>query len=330
MKTVLITGASGFIGSFLVEEALKRNYTVYAGVRKTSNRQYLQDKKINFIEFDFSNKESIKKVLETNERFDYIIHAAGIVKTCDENEFEKVNYRNTKEFVKSLTETGKTPRKFLFVSSLAAYGPGDEKSLKPVSETDTPHPVTLYGKSKLKAEKYIKSLNGFPYIILRPTGVYGPREKDYYMAFKTVKKGLEPYLGTKEQYLTFLHVNDFARLAFDALESEIINKSYFVTDLKHYTAVEFNAIVKKLLNKKTVTVVFPKWFVKPYVFLSEKISCFAGKPTTLNSDKYNELIAKNWLCDSNGIVNDFSFVPEYDLEKGLKQTIDWFKNRGLL
>jgi nucleoside-diphosphate-sugar epimerase len=330
MKKVLITGASGFIGSFLVEEALKRNYSVYAAIRKTSSTKYLSSKKINIVHFDFSNKNSIKKTLENSGYFHYIIHAAGIIKTCDKHEFEKVNYKFTVNFIEALTETENIPEKFIFVSSLAAYGPGNEKNLKPVEDTGNPHPVTLYGKSKLKAENFIRSLNNFPYIILRPTGVYGPREKDYYLAFKTIKNRLEPYLATKKQHLTFLHVLDFARLSFDALESGIKNKSYFVTDLNYYTAMEFNAIIKKLLNKKTITVVFPKWFVKPFLFLNEKISCLFGKPTTLNSDKYNELIAKNWLCNSNGIVDDFAFSPEFNLENGVKQTIQWFKNRGLL
>ncbi len=330
MKTVLITGASGFIGSFLTQEAIKRNYKVYAGIRKTSSTKYLDTKKINIVEFDFSSKKSIKKTLNNYPAFDYIIHAAGIIKTCNKKEFEKVNYRYTKKFVNALTETGKTPGKFLFVSSLAAYGPGNEKTLEPVKESDTPHPVTLYGKSKLKAENHIKSLDNFPYLIFRPTGVYGPREKDYYLAFKTIKNHLEPYLGTKEQHLTFVHVNDFARLAFDALESDITNKSYFVTDLKKYTAQEFNSIIKKVLKRKTLTIVFPKWFVKPYVFINEKIACMTGKPTTLNTDKYNELIAKNWLCDSSAVAGDFSFSPEYDLEKGVKQTVEWFKKEGML
>jgi nucleoside-diphosphate-sugar epimerase len=330
MKKILITGASGFIGSFLTDEALKRNYEVYAGVRKSSCRDYLTDPAIRFFEMDFSQKENLKKQLETAPRFDYIIHAAGVVKSCNKKDFVNINYQYTKIFIEALRETGKIPEKFIFISSLAIFGPGNETTLQPIKPTDKPHPVTQYGKSKLMAEQFIISLTNFPYIILRPTGVYGPREKDYYLAYKSVKKGIESYIGAKEQHLTFVYVTDLTRLVFDTLTSIIINKAYFVTDLKQYTVQQFNAIIKKTLNKKAVTIVFPKMLVKTVALINEKLSCLFGKPSTLNSDKYNELICKNWLCESDEIVNDFSFQPEYDLEKGLHKTIAWLKKEKLL
>ncbi|RLD91248.1 MAG: NAD(P)-dependent oxidoreductase [Bacteroidetes bacterium] len=330
MKKILITGASGFIGSFFVEEALKRNFEVYAGVRKSSSRKYLSNSAIHFLELDFNDKKGLKNILKNSIRFDYVIHAAGVIKTCHKDDFKTINYQYTKNFIEALQETDKVPDKFLFISSLAAFGSGNENTLQPISITDTPHPVTLYGKSKLMAEQYIQSLSDFPYLILRPTGVYGPREKDYYLAYKSIKLHIESYIGTKEQHLTFLYVTDFAKLVFNALESEIIGKAYFVTDLKQYTAQEFNTIIKKTLNKKAIAIVFPKAIVKPIVIINEKISCLFGKPVTLNSDKYNELICKNWLCESAEIIKDFDFQPEYDLKKGVRKAIEWFKNEKLL
>ncbi len=330
MKKVLITGASGFIGSFLVDEALNRNYKVYAGVRKSSCRKYLPDPAIQFFEMDFSQKKILRKQVENAPRFDYIIHAAGVVKTCNKKDFITINYHYTKYFIEVLEETDKIPDKFIFISSLAVFGPGNENTLQPIKPTDTPHPVTMYGKSKQLAEQFILSRANFPYIILRPTGVYGPREKDYYLAYKSIKKGIESYIGTKEQQLTFLYVTDLCKLVFDALKSKITRKAYFVTDLKQYTVQQFNAIIKKTLKRKAVTIVFPKAFVKTIALINMKLSCFFGKPSTLNSDKYKELICKNWLCASEEIVKDFDFKPEYDLEKGIHKTIAWFKKEKLL
>ncbi len=236
MKKVLITGASGFIGSFLVEEALKRNYEVYAGVRKSSSRKYLLNSAIRFFEMDFSQKDILKKEIENAPRFDYIIHAAGVVKSCNKKDFITINYHYTKELIEILKNTDKVPDKFIFISSLAVFGPGNENTLQPIKPTDNPHPVTMYGKSKLLAEQFILSLTSFPYIILRPTGVYGPREKDYFIVYKSFKQGIESYIGRKEQYLTFLYVTDLSKLVFDALKSKIAGKAYFVTDLKQYTA----------------------------------------------------------------------------------------------
>ncbi len=331
MKKILITGASGFVGGFLVEEALKRKYEVFAGVRSSSNRTYLSDPKIKFFESALSNKKFLKETLKKYGRFDYVIHNAGTTKTCKKDGFDKVNYQFTKNLIEALRETYTLPEKFIYISSLAAYGPGNEKTLEPIKNSDTPQPISLYGESKLKAEKYIKSLDDFPYLIFRPTGVYGPREKDYYLSYKMVKQGLETYIGTSQQHITFIYVKDLTHLIFDSLESPITNKSYFVTDLKRYTTKEFNDIVKQVLNKKTLSMVFPKPIVKILALISEKISCiFLGKVPTLNTEKFKEISSLNWLCESVDLVKDFNYKPEYDLKKGVEESIAWYKKEGLL
>jgi len=331
MKKILITGASGFIGSFLVEEAIKRNYEVYAGVRNASKLTYLKDSRIRFFKADLADKEAIKSSLTQVGKFDFIIHNAGVTKSCGKNNFNKVNYQYTRNLIEVLFETNNIPDKFIQISSLAAYGPGDEKTLKPIRLTDTPKPISLYGKSKLKTEQYIKSLKDFPYLIFRPTGVYGPREKDYYVMFKSIKQGLETYINTSKQHISFIYVKDLSRLVIGALNSNVTCKSYFVSDLKEYTSYEFNWIIKRTLNKKTITLTFPGFMVKLIAFLNEKTSCFLfGKIPTLNTEKFKEISQKNWLCDSSGLVKDFGFKPEYDLGKGVQEAIEWYKKEGLL
>ncbi len=209
MPTVLITGASGFIGSHLVEEGLKRDYTVYAGVRRTSSREYLKDKRIHFLEIDFSSVDKILNTLEACQirgiRFQFVIHGAGITKSGKKKDYFRVNAQNTQNFIQALIKAGMIPDKFIFISSLAAYGPGNPETMRPVLLSDTPNPIELYGKSKLEAEKFIRSLDSFPWLIVRPTGVYGPREKDYFVFFKTINRGLETYIGSGSKFfLSFM------------------------------------------------------------------------------------------------------------------------------
>ena len=312
MPNVLITGASGFIGSFLVEEGLKRDYTVYASVRKTSSREYLKDSRIHLLEMDFSSIGNIKKTLEScklqNLRFQYIIHNAGITKTARKEDYFRVNFINTQNFIQAIILMDMIPEKFIYMSSLAAYGPGDPETLRPVMLADTPLPIELYGKSKLESEKYLQSLPTFPWVIFRPTGVYGPREKDYYVFFKTMNRGLETYIGSRKQILTFIYVKDLVRLIFDALESSIVRKAYFISDGREYDTETFASITKKVLNRKTIKIRVPSAIVKQLASGLEKFYGIWGGIPTLNKDKYNVLISKNWRCETEPLQNDFGFT----------------------
>jgi len=332
MLNVLITGASGFIGSFLVEEGLRRKHNIYAAVRKSSSRKYLQDPLIHFVEMDFSSREVLVKTLSglKNEgiHFDFIIHNAGITKTQDKEEFSRVNYLNTRNFIEGLIEAGMVPGKFIFMSSLAAFGPGNPQTMDPVMLKDEPKPIETYGRSKLEAEKFLTSVPDFPWLIFRPTGVYGPREKDYFVFFKTIKGGLEPYIGTRKQILTFIYVKDLVRLIFDAGESAHTGKAYFVSDGKEYGAQQFAVITKTHLNRKTLSFVVPSGIVKILASSMEKIYGLWGAIPTLNTDKYKVLASVNWKCETAPLQSDFNFQAEYDLDKGVKDALEWYHKEG--
>ncbi|MDR2843458.1 MAG: NAD(P)-dependent oxidoreductase, partial [Candidatus Symbiothrix sp.] len=217
MKKILITGASGFIGSFLMEEALKKEWQTWAGIRKTSSREYLQNPTIQFMDLIFSDKEKLKAQINHHaERYgawDYVIHNAGLTKCLNPADFDRVNYLFSRNLIEALQETGHTPKKFILMSSLSAHHPQAD---------------TVYGRSKLKAEEFLQSQLNFPYIILCPTGVYGPREKDYYLMLKTIQAGFDLTAGFQPQRLTFIYVKDLVKAAFLALESPIQNKTYLL------------------------------------------------------------------------------------------------------
>ena len=171
-KKVLVTGASGFIGSFLVEGALERGYQVWAGVRKTSSRKYLQDARIRFAVLDFTDSDRLAGQLEEQKRlhgkWDYIIHCAGVTKCLDKADFEIGNYWATRYFIETLKRLDMLPVNFIYISSLSIFGPIREKDYTSICEEDTPRPNTAYGLSKLHTEEYLKSLSGFSYVIFRP------------------------------------------------------------------------------------------------------------------------------------------------------------------
>ena len=244
MERILITGASGFVGSFLVEEALRRGMDTWAGIRPTSSRRYLQDSRIHFAELDFAHADKLEAQLQAQGRFDYIVHCAGVTKCADPADFERVNYGQTRRFVETLTRLGKTPRRFVFVSTLSVFGPVHEDTYEPIRETDTPQPNTAYGRSKLKAERYLQSLTDFPCVILRPTGIYGPRERDYYLMAQSIQRHVDVAAGFRRQDLTFVYVQDVVQAVFLSLEKEgVEGRAYFLSDGRVYSSRTFSDLI---------------------------------------------------------------------------------------
>jgi nucleoside-diphosphate-sugar epimerase len=223
------------------------------------------------------------------------------------------------------------PDKFILISSLSAFGVGDETNYTPIKLTDIPTPNTAYGISKLKAEQYLQQKINFPYIILRPTGVYGPREKDYFLMLKTVQSGFDIGAGFKSQHLTFIYVKDLVDAVFLAIENNHVNKAYFVADGDVYTDREYTALVKKILNKKRViSINIPLFLLKIVSFAAEGFSKITKKPSTLNRDKYKIMKQRNWECDIEATKKDLNFKPKYNLEKGLEESVKWYKENNWL
>lgn len=334
-KRILIVGAGGFVGGFIVDQALQRGYETWAGVRKSTSRQFLQDSRIRFVELDFEQPDTLattlKEALPEGERWDYIIYNLGATKCTNFADFNRINHDYLRSFTDALTATEKMPEKFLYMSSLSALGPGDEKGFTPFHSKSIPTPNTRYGASKLKAEMHLAMTTDVPYIIFRATGIYGPHEKDYFMMFKSIKAGFDFSVGLSRQLLSFIYVDDLVEAMFQALDKAPVRKTYLIAEDRSYTQKEFREIAAKELGKSLVIpMCMPIWAVYIVSFLAEKWGMIRLKPSTLNRDKFNIMKQRNWSVDISEARKDFGFEPKIDLKEGVRRSIKWYKDNNWL
>lgn len=360
---ILITGASGFIGSFLVEKGIAEGHTVWAGIRTTSSLRYLQDSRIRHIELDFNNPAHLHKQLAHHQeeygKWDCIIHAAGATKCRKPSDFFRTNTDGTRHFADALCALNMIPFQFIFISSLSIYGPIRETRVAPhagsvqphfaiketratgtplrtsvyapIQEQDSPQPNTAYGASKYAAEKYLKSIKNFPLVIFRPTGVYGPRERDYFLMAKSIAGHIDFAAGFKPQELTFVYVKDLVEAVFLAIKRQITGREYFISDGQSYNSRAFSDLLQKEMGvSRVLHLKAPLWFLRSVCTVSGKWAQLTGKTSTLNTDKYNIMKQRNWQCDIQPLIAELGYRPEYDLRRGVAETVAWYKKEKWL
>ena len=321
-KHILITGASGFIGSFLCEEALRRGYTTYAALRQGSSRRWLQQPDLHFITLDFTDSTQMTRQLQdTGVRFDTVIHAGGATKCLNRDEFMLHNYQSTVNLVNALTAAGCTPSTFVYLSSLSATRD------------------SAYGESKLQTEEWLKSqptfdthsTTGSRLFIFRPTGVYGPRERDYFMMAQSISRHVDFSVGLQPQKLTFIYVLDLVRAIFTAIEGTTAGGTFNVSDGHTYSSRHFSKLIQQELGVNHVLhITSPLWFLHIVSTVSEWWGKLTHKPTTLNRDKYRIMAQRDWTCDITPLIHTIGYTPQWQLEQGVHDTIQWYKDNKWL
>ena len=337
---ILVTGASGFIGSFIVEEALRRGMETWAAMRCSSSKQFLQDERIHFIELNLSDRQQLEEQLRGHE-FDYVVHAAGVTKCLNKEDFYRINTEGTKNLVLALLALQMPLKRFVYISSLSIYGAiREQQPYQEIREDDTPQPNTHYGRSKLQAEQWLdelardrqaQGLQPLPCVVLRPTGVYGPRERDYFLMAKSIKQHSDFAVGYRQQDITFVYVLDVVQAVFLACERGQAGRKYFLSDGQVYQSATFSNLIRRELgNPWWIRITAPIWVLRIVTWVGDKVGHLTGKISALNNDKYHILKQRNWRCDIEPARRELGYDPHYQLEEGTRLTIKWYKENGWL
>ena len=324
---VLVTGGTGFIGSHLVEALVAKAVHVRCLMREKSDPKWLKGLDIERVAGDCCDPASLREAVKG---VDCVFHLAGVTKAAREETYFEVNGRGTDNLIHACLESNPRPPRFIYLSSQAAAGPSRNGCRK--KESDTCEPVSPYGRSKRMGEELaLAHSHELPLLILRPSAVYGPREKDVYSYFKMVSKRMNPCFIGRSPRLSLVYVNDVVQALLLALQADNPKGDlFFVSDGHDYRLQEIGDTFARVMGVSTVRIPVPEWGLHCAATFSEIFSRFSKKPPLISKGKVEEIIQKDWVCDITRAKERLCFEPRFPLEQGAVLTVDWYRKEKWL
>lgn len=354
MTTVLVTGASGFIGSHLVASLQARGAAVRAMVRKTSRLDHLEGSGAAVVHAALDDVDAMAAVMAG---VDVVYHVAGLTTAFGRAEFERANTEGTGNVFAAAVQAG-TPRRVVYVSSLMAAGPSHADVARREHHAHAPG-YTRYGDSKLGGERIAwahAQTGALEAVIVRPPLVYGPRDTDVLQMIKSAGAGLiaQPGLG-RPAWLSAIHALDLVDGIIlagergtplpqgpgdhvlaghgaphdhvpDAPDHPAGQGIYYFTDGERHTVTSFGRAAAAALGRRALAVRFPKSAVLALGAVNQWIGQLRGQAPALSLDKARGSLSPGWWCDSSKAAHELGYRPRYPLAAGLEHTVAWLRD----
>lgn len=323
----LVTGATGFIGSHLVEALLQRGVHVRCLLRKTSDLKWLKGLPVERTYGDCSDKTSLKGAVKG---VDLVFHLAAVTKAVKEKTYFEINALGTKNLIQACLDNNPRIQKFIYLSSQAAAGPCRNGNKK--KESDLCEPVSPYGQSKRMGEELaLTHAQELPLLILRPCAVYGPRERDFFNFFKLISKRIKLYLSGQVQRISLCYVQDVIQAILLAAESQTTSgEIFFLSDGNDYSVKEVLDLIAQTMDIHALRIRVSKRMILGIAFFSEYFSKISQKPSLMNKGKAKEMVQEDWTCDITKVKTILGFQPQFQLSEGIRLTYHWYKNEKWL
>jgi dihydroflavonol-4-reductase len=314
-ERVLVTGATGFIGSHLVDELLWKGYKVAALVRESSDLRWLRGKEVEFIYGDLLGETRLPSL----KGFAHIFHLGGATRALRRRDFYRTNQEGTERLI-DVARNIKGLKRFVYLSSQAAAGPSFPE--RGQTEEDPVCPVSPYGESKLRGEEAVLSCRDrFHVTILRPSSIYGPRDAYMFEIFKRISQGFILLPGKEPMFLSFCYVEDLVQALMLSIQRDHPSgEVFFIADGERYSWDFF----------KLRKIHIPIWVAWFYAGLSDSWGLIRKRPALFHRSKCAEASQLNWVCDITKAKKKIGFRPRFRLEAGVKVTLAWYKNKGWL
>lgn len=323
MKEALVTGATGFVGSHLVEVLAEAGVGVRALVRRTSRTDALAALGVERVEGTLEDPASLARAAAG---VDVVFHLAALTRARTRAEYFRANAEGARAAAQAAAAAG---ARLIYLSSLAAVGPSEDG--RPVAEGDAPRPITQYGRSKLAGEEACSSVaERLEVVVLRAPAVYGPRDRDLYRFFAMAARGIMAMPTGPERRLQMIHVRDLAQALVCAAQARRPGRLYHVAEAHAYAWTELAALVAAAVGGRVRVVRVPPALVRAAASASELGARMMGRATIFNRDKARELLALGWLCETAAAERDLGFSARIPLASGLRETAEWYRARGWL
>ncbi len=302
---ILLTGASGFVGSHILDSLRARGLATVLLLRPASNKQFIAPHlhEVEWRSGSIGDPDSLRQALAG---ITHVIHCAGATRASRVSEFYEVNQGGTRNVVKAVNAQEGRVQRLVHISSLAAAGPAVREA--PAREESPSHPVSEYGKSKLAGELEVVNHCRAEYVILRPSAVYGPRDAEFLRLFKAVRNHVLPKPGGG-QALSLVFVKDLAEaVATCRGHPAAAGKTYFVASREVVTARRMAEEIAVQMKLWTVPLPLPTAVLWPICLAREAVSRLTGKPSVLSLQKFAELRAPGWVCDPTRLERETGCV----------------------
>ncbi len=324
-----VTGATGFVGSHLVDALLARGDEASCLVRNPAKAaRVFPDRSPETVIGDLGDEGALRAGIEGA---DIVFHVAGVTSARNRAEFFSINADATRRVLQAATEVAPDLQRFVLVSSLSAAGPTRRGQV--LTEQDPPRPVSGYGESKLAGERIVMD-GALPWTVIRPPAIYGPRDDELRRLFKFARLGLAPVFGDGSQQLTVIHVRDLVGALLAVLDTETTaGATYYATHPEILTARDFVTAIHSAVAtsaRKPLVLPVPGWFTRGFLVVSGMAAGLVGRATMLSPDKGDELLAESWACSPSALERDTGWTAKIPCSEGIPETAQWYRDQGLL
>ena len=325
IRNVLITGATGFVGSHVAEALAARIEQVRAVVRPTSDTARLRTLDVAIETATFEDRTALRRAVQGAE---VIVHLAALTHARTREELERVNVEGSRALRDAALAADPRPRRIVYMSSLAAAGPSCGR---PVARTDAPRPLTAYGRSKLAGERVLlEAADRLEIVILRAPAVYGPRDPEMLRFFRMARFGVLPVPSGPARPLQLVHVEDLARAVVAAVEAPAARGVYHVAEAQAHAWADVCRMLGRVAGRRVRLLRVPPAAIGAAAAVSELGARLSGRSSIFNRDKALELLAEGWLCDTEAAREELGFEAQIPLEEGFRRTWQWYRNEGWL